>query len=53
MGPIKSDDNTYILSYRLTLIYPKVKYNIITTQFSSVFINANDIIHPLSPPKHN
>ena len=44
--PIKSDDNTYIFS-------DTVKSNILNNQFSSVFINDNDNIPHLSPPKHN
>ena len=46
IGPIKSDDNTYIFS-------DTVKSNILNNQFSSVFINDNDNIPHLSPPKHN
>ena len=30
-----------------------VKSNILNNQYASVFINDNDIIPPLSPPKHN
>ena len=46
IGPIKSDDNTYIFS-------DTVKSNILNNQFSSVFINDNDNIPHLSPPKYN